>query len=146
MLSQEQISTFCLVEIEKLLNKKGKSLSDFKGLSHPALEEIKHLDNILIREQLIYDAHELKRQHDEWKSSLNQQQLEVYESVIHHVTNYEGSVFFVYGHGGAGKTYLYCTIAAKLRSEGKTVLNVASSGKYFNNPLNYQFHCPKVDL
>ena len=89
-----------MVEIEKLLNKNDKSLRDFKGLPHPNLEEIKHLENRLIREQQIYDVHELKRQHDEWKSSLNQQKLEVYESMIHHVTNNEGCVFFVYGHGG----------------------------------------------
>jgi ATP-dependent DNA helicase PIF1 len=37
-------------------------------------------------------------------------------------------MFFVYGYGGTGKTYLYKTMTACLRSEGKIVLNVASSG------------------
>ncbi|CAI0396898.1 unnamed protein product [Linum tenue] len=39
-----------------------------------------------------------------------------------------GKFFFLYGHGGTGKTYLYNTIIAKLRSQQKIVLVVASSG------------------
>jgi len=70
----------------------------------------KALGHRIIREQLIYDVHKLRRQHDEWKNSLNQQQLELYEFVIEHVKNSEGGVFFVYGHGSTGKTYLYSTI------------------------------------
>lgn len=37
-------------------------------------------------------------------------------------------MFFVYGYGGTGKTYLYKTMSAALRSKGEIVLNVASSG------------------
>lgn len=37
-------------------------------------------------------------------------------------------MFFVYGAGGTGKTFLYKTIIAKLRSVGKVVLPVASAG------------------
>ncbi|GKC41290.1 hypothetical protein Tco_1059012 [Tanacetum coccineum] len=36
--------------------------------------------------------------------------------------------FFVYGSGGTGKTYLWNTIIASIRSQGKIVLSVASSG------------------
>ncbi len=39
-----------------------------------------------------------------------------------------GDVIFVYRHGGTGKIYLWKTIILKLRSEGKIVLGVASSG------------------
>lgn len=37
-------------------------------------------------------------------------------------------VFFVYGFGGTGKTFLWKTLSAALRSKGSIVLNVASSG------------------
>nr|GEY32122.1 DNA helicase [Tanacetum cinerariifolium] len=37
-------------------------------------------------------------------------------------------LIFVYGHGGTGKTFLWKTIISSLRSEGKIVLAVASSG------------------
>ena len=37
-----------------------------------------------------------------------------------------GGMFFVYGHGGTGKTYLYRTILVVVRSKGKIALEVAS--------------------
>ena len=40
----------------------------------------------------------------------------------------EGECFFVYGHGGTGKTYLYRTILSGIRSKGKISLAVTSSG------------------
>jgi len=36
--------------------------------------------------------------------------------------------FFVYGSGETGKTYLWKVIVAALRSKGKIILSVASSG------------------
>ena len=39
-----------------------------------------------------------------------------------------GGMFFFYGHGGMGKTYLYRTILATVRSKGKIALAVSSSG------------------
>ncbi|KAL7614265.1 uncharacterized protein LOC128132459 [Lactuca sativa] len=40
----------------------------------------------------------------------------------------KGGVFFVYGYGGTGKTFLWKTISATIRCDGHIVLNVASSG------------------
>ena len=37
-------------------------------------------------------------------------------------------LFFVHGHGGTGKTFLWIIIIAKIRSENRIVLAVASSG------------------
>lgn len=69
---------------------------------------------------------------------LNEQQREIYNEVVHAVTTNIGGVFFVYGHGGTGKTFLYKTIIARLRAEKRIVLAVASSGKSkkFNQVLN----------
>ncbi|MCH84497.1 ATP-dependent DNA helicase PIF1 [Trifolium medium] len=39
-----------------------------------------------------------------------------------------GKFFFLYGYGGTGKTFLWRTLSAALRSQGKIVINVASSG------------------
>ncbi|XP_074355321.1 uncharacterized protein LOC141694456 [Apium graveolens] len=39
-----------------------------------------------------------------------------------------GRVFFIYGSGGYGKTFLWQTLCCRLRSEGKIVLPVASCG------------------
>ncbi|XP_019164611.1 PREDICTED: uncharacterized protein LOC109160822 [Ipomoea nil] len=44
------------------------------------------------------------------------------------VENEKGGMYFVYGYGGTGKTFLWETISAALRSKDEVVLNVASSG------------------
>ena len=39
-----------------------------------------------------------------------------------------GGLFFLYGYGGTGKTFVWKTLASALRSKGDIVLTVASSG------------------
>ncbi|XP_031108511.1 uncharacterized protein LOC116012985 [Ipomoea triloba] len=39
-----------------------------------------------------------------------------------------GGLFFVYGYGGTGKTFVWRTLSSMIRSRGDIVLNVASSG------------------
>jgi ATP-dependent DNA helicase PIF1 len=70
----------------------------------------------------------MKRLHEEHISKLNTEQLDAYQKIIASVDTGVGSMFFVDGYGGTGKTYLWKTISYRLRSEGKVVLNVASSG------------------
>lgn len=48
--------------------------------------------------------------------------------VTNSVQNNKGGLFFIYGHGGTSKTYLYETIITWLKFEGKIILVVASSG------------------
>jgi nitrogenase subunit NifH len=43
------------------------------------------------------------------------------------VTNKEGKLFFVYGSGGIGKTFVWTMLLSRLRGHGKIVLAVASS-------------------
>src|SRR6266567_7661988 len=40
----------------------------------------------------------------------------------------EGKIFFVYGFGGSGKTYLYQALCHALRAEGMIIICVASTG------------------
>jgi predicted ATPase len=44
------------------------------------------------------------------------------------VTNKEGKLFFMYGSGGTGKTFVWTTLLSRLRRQGKIMLVVASSG------------------
>ncbi|GJZ48961.1 ATP-dependent DNA helicase PIF1-like protein [Tanacetum coccineum] len=52
----------------------------------------------------------------------------VYTKVITAVEKKYGGVFFLYGYGGTGKTYVWRTLSAALCSKGEIILNVASSG------------------
>jgi len=39
-----------------------------------------------------------------------------------------GGMFFLYGYGSTGKTFMWSTLSLALRSKGKIVLTVTSSG------------------
>ncbi|XP_020094143.1 uncharacterized protein LOC109714116 [Ananas comosus] len=124
---QEELQNYVLYELEVLFNKNGSSLSQFK-LPIPNRLLIEDIGNRLLREEMDYDTDALRNEHETLYNGLNTEQLAVYRSVLASVYENKGGVFFVYGHGGTGKTYLWQTIIAKLRSEAEIVLAVASSG------------------
>ncbi len=65
---------------------------------------------------------------DNAEDRLNDDQRNAYETILDAVTNKEGKLFFVYGNGGTGKTFVWTTLLSRLRGQGKIVLAVASSG------------------
>nr|GEW72010.1 ATP-dependent DNA helicase PIF1-like [Tanacetum cinerariifolium] len=52
----------------------------------------------------------------------------VYDTLMNTVETGTCSMYFVYGYGGTGKTFLWKTLASGIRRRGDIVLNVASSG------------------
>ncbi|XP_022722232.1 ATP-dependent DNA helicase PIF4-like [Durio zibethinus] len=110
------------------MNKNGRSLREFKSLPFPDISLINMCRNTLIMDELRYDRESLKNEHLSLYSGLNIEQKVVYTAILEAVYSDYGRFFFVYGSGGTGKTYLWRTVIARLRSEGKIVLAVASSG------------------
>ncbi|KAJ0752921.1 putative DNA helicase [Helianthus annuus] len=86
------------------------------------------LGNNLLLEEKSYDKDALRVEHMSLHEGLRPGQLAVYNAVISSIENGTQSLLFVYGHGGTGKTYLWKTIIAHLRSRGEVVLAVAASG------------------
>ncbi|CAN1185183.1 ATP-dependent DNA helicase PIF1 [Linum perenne] len=81
----------------------------------------------IITAHLNYDcAAEATKSH-QLHSSLNSSQLTAYAAINELVSKNQGKFFFLHGHGGTGKTFLYNCIISKIRSKGKIVLVVASS-------------------
>ncbi|XP_070037713.1 uncharacterized protein LOC107782420 isoform X2 [Nicotiana tabacum] len=56
------------------------------------------------------------------------EQKSVYDKIISAVNEDKGGLFFLYGHGGTGKTFIWKTLSSGIRSKGDIVINVASSG------------------
>jgi len=52
----------------------------------------------------------------------------VYERIMTRVDSKLPGLFFLYGYGGTGKTFLWRALSAAIRSRGEIVLTVASSG------------------
>ncbi|XP_031111844.1 uncharacterized protein LOC116015818 [Ipomoea triloba] len=119
---------FALVELEKLLTLWGKSLRDFPDMPLPDETNIGFMENMLIAEELAYDKESLKIEHKTLLTQLTDEQKNVYDSVINDIDCNGGGLFFVYGYGGTGKTFVWRTLSSMIRSRGDIVLNVASSG------------------
>ncbi|XP_031108678.1 uncharacterized protein LOC116013169 [Ipomoea triloba] len=119
---------FALVELEKLLSLWGKSLKDFPDMPLPDETNIGFMENMLIAGELAYDKESLKIEHETLVTQLTDEQKNVYDSVMNDIDCNGGGLFFVYGYGGTGKTFVWRMLSSMIRSRGDIVLNVASSG------------------
>ncbi|XP_076902402.1 ATP-dependent DNA helicase RRM3-like [Bidens hawaiensis] len=91
-------------------------------------DSISSANTLLLSEELAYDKVMLAQEFEQLFSSFTDEQHSVFEEIIEAVDKNNGGVFFVYGYGDTGKTYLWKTLCASIRSQGKIVLSVASSG------------------
>lgn len=83
--------------------------------------------NRLVSSELNYNINELHEQHQTMYASLTSEQKDIYEVLMNAVNTEKGGMYFMFGHGGTGKTYLYKTLSAAIISQKEIVLNVASS-------------------
>ncbi|GJS08334.1 hypothetical protein Tco_0365130 [Tanacetum coccineum] len=103
-LRDTHLKNLCLQSIDSILRTNGSSLDSFPGMPLPDMEFIRNHTNVLIHDELCYNKDELVTEHETL------------------------GFFLLYGYGGTGKTYVWRTLSAALRSKGEIVLNVASSG------------------
>ncbi|KAI3812104.1 hypothetical protein L1987_16809 [Smallanthus sonchifolius] len=128
VLNEDQIKHLTLFEIENFLLRNNLTLRRYTTMPFPDDECISSGNNTLLNEELAYDKGILEEDFRNLFTSLTNEQRVIFEEIIAAVNKNKGGMFFVYGYGGTGKTYLWKTLSASLRSEGKVVLNVASSG------------------
>ncbi|XP_061370705.1 uncharacterized protein LOC133313356 [Gastrolobium bilobum] len=91
-------------------------------------ESLLDMQNRLVMDELLYDSFSLKEEHHRLLNSLTDEQRVVYDKIISAVSAGKGGFFFLYGFGGTGKTFIWNTLSALVRSRAEIVLNVASSG------------------
>ncbi|XP_031090969.1 uncharacterized protein LOC115995964 [Ipomoea triloba] len=127
-LSDEEKKNFGLIEIERLLQMYNKSLKDFPQMPLPNFQDAFLADNRLLFDELSYDRNALHHESQQMEKQLTDEQKVVYDTIINDVLQQHGGMYFVYGYGGTGKTFVWKAISAKIRSNGDIVLNVASSG------------------
>ncbi|CAL9225762.1 unnamed protein product [Arabidopsis halleri] len=126
--TDSELQTLGLIAIEDVLRRSGKSLANYGGMPCPDLGVVEGHRNILIRDELAYDTAEQRAKYEEQIVKLTAEQKKVYQEILDAVLHDKGGVFFVYGFGGTGKTFLWSILSAVLRSQGLIVLNVVSSG------------------
>lgn len=84
--------------------------------------------NRLILEELSYDKTQLAIDSANMQMQLNQEQRHIYNLVIEAIHSRQSFAYFISGHGGTGKTFLWTAILATLRSQDHIVIAVASCG------------------
>ncbi|XP_035845357.1 uncharacterized protein LOC118491583 [Helianthus annuus] len=128
VIQEKERENICLSHIQKLLLSYGSTLSNFDDMPNVPNNYISVLKNRLIMKELSYDRAALEKELASYLKCLTVEQKNVYETVMNAFAKGIGGLYFIYGYGGTGKTFLWKTFAAALRSKGEVVLNVASSG------------------
>ena len=121
-LTNEQLQNYALFDIEMILRSNGRSLSDFPPMSVPDLSNLNPFQNRLIVDELNYNKEALKLEARDLIDSMTSEQKGVYNTLIDSVKSGNSGVFFLYGYGGTGKTYIWQALTSSLRFEGRIVL------------------------
>ncbi|KAK1414443.1 hypothetical protein QVD17_30187 [Tagetes erecta] len=127
-LNDEQLQNLTLYEIEKILVRNNSTLRNWNTMPYPDNESVHSSNNRLIIEELNYNKLDLQLDFTNLFMALTDEQKSIFNKITNAVKENKGGVFFVYGYGGTGKTFLWKTLSASIRSKGEIVLNVASSG------------------
>ena len=126
--TDDQIEDYSLYLLNQLLHESGKSLSDFSPMPQPIGNW-----NAIVGNRLLFEHQQLQNETQQIGAqinieALNDSQLAAYTAITSSVCENKGTTFFLSGGAGTGKTFLYNTIATKLRSHEYVVVTVASSG------------------
>ncbi|KAG4980874.1 hypothetical protein JHK82_034119 [Glycine max] len=117
-LATEELHNLALLQIEEILQSNKKSLQDYSSMPFP-----RHVN---------YDKAQLEHDFQTYFASLTvantNEQTNIFNSIINVVNRQVGGIFFLYGSGGTGMTFMWKTLASVLRSKGDIVLTVTSSG------------------
>src|SRR6266567_6709356 len=114
--------------LDNILRDSGHSLSDFPNMPHPTHNWSDTINNRLISQQLNYNHQTESTMAHQFLQSLNNGQRHAFDKIWQSIICKEGKVFFIYGFGGCGKTYLYEALCHALWAEGIIIICVASTG------------------
>nr|XP_043616290.1 ATP-dependent DNA helicase pif1-like [Erigeron canadensis] len=129
ILDVDQLQNLALKQIEMILQANGMSLKNFGSMPLPTNTDLfEGSTNRLMQDKLSYSKSTMTAEHNRLCTSLTAEQKQVYNTILSSVAANSGGVYFLYGYGGTGKTFVWKTLSAALRSKRKIVLNVASSG------------------
>ncbi|XP_076907529.1 uncharacterized protein LOC143564012 [Bidens hawaiensis] len=124
ILNEQQLKNLAVLETEIFLISNNSSLRKYQQMPFPDMETISRATNPLMVEELSYDTETMNNEFNNLFDSLTDEQRGVYNEIMSALIGKKGGVYFVYGYGGTGKTYLWKTLSASIRLKGEVVLNV----------------------
>jgi hypothetical protein len=123
----DRLLSLLMKEMQIVFSNSGGSIDDY-DLPQPAIYSNDVIGNRMVEEELGLDSVLLTAEAPSMIPKLNIDQRNVFDTIMQRVNDSKPGFFFVYGHGGTGKTFLWNALISKIRSEKKIVLAVASSG------------------
>jgi hypothetical protein len=106
VLTSDQLKSYALAEIEISLQSNNNTLENFPDMPRPDPGLLPFRGNRLIYDELNYDRHVLTKEHHTLMSTMTYEQRGVYDKIMSRIENNEPGLFFLYGYGGTGKTYI----------------------------------------
>ncbi|XP_056690166.1 uncharacterized protein [Spinacia oleracea] len=100
MLTTNQLQNYALYEIELILNRNNRSLTNYGSMPFQDRSLVQQTSNKLILEEQMYDVGTLADEASTLKGGLNPEQNTIYHQILEAVKNRAGGVFFIYGSGG----------------------------------------------
>ncbi|XP_058725711.1 uncharacterized protein LOC131597006 [Vicia villosa] len=136
VLTDAELQHLTLIEIEKLLQENKRTLKDFKPIPYPDGYVLQQSGNRLIYDERNYNIAKTKTEFTNLFRGLidltdhldPDEQRAMYQKIMRAVESQNGAVFFLHGYSGTGKTYMWRTLAAALRSKHDICLTFATSG------------------
>ncbi|XP_027120568.1 uncharacterized protein [Coffea arabica] len=121
----DEIKRKVLLDINKTLEQMGRHITDYHlhsdcfslNCQDRVTKEVDNERNIEVTPEDLLIS-----------SKLNAEQRYAYDLILQSVFSSEGKAYFVDGPGGTGKTFLYRSLLATLRSQGYIAIAVATSG------------------
>ena len=123
----DQLRNLLLDELSLIFAKNGCSILDH-NLPLKSVCDTVSWSSSMISDELCHDSESLIQTAEEMLKKLNVDQEKAFKAIIDRVRDDEPGLFFVSGHGGTGKTFLWNALVAYLRGYKRVVLTVASSG------------------
>ncbi|XP_050909661.1 ATP-dependent DNA helicase PIF1-like [Lathyrus oleraceus] len=121
---ESDLTNMLLKDLNELLNLHGKKIEDYDLPSLPPNTIDRGAIPSIMQEEL---AVNIPNEDIEFVAKLNNDQMIAFNTILNVIVQKHIGVFFVDGPGGTGKTFLYRTLMASLRSRGEIVLATASS-------------------
>ena len=106
-MTDEQFKNEALCDIEEIMTNNGQSLASYPLKPSVIRQADIGLKNQLIFDELNYDQAALAGTSHILANDLNEEQNDTYLAILKSCSLDLGHLFFVYGGGGTGKTYLW---------------------------------------
>ncbi|KAM0853579.1 hypothetical protein ACQ4PT_050975 [Festuca glaucescens] len=123
----DELRNMLIEELSGVFARNGCSILDHNLPLKSVCDPTSHVNN-MINDELCQDFDSLIKTAEAMQEKLNENQRAAFESIVDRVRKEKPAFFFVSGHGGTGKTFLWNALVAYLRGYQRIVLTVASSG------------------